>query len=613
MARLVFDKSSLPQLPEAPGVYIFLDDEGRPLYVGKAASLRDRVRSYFGAKDGRLVSQLIGESAKSMECILTGSVKDALILENSLIKKHRPRLNIRLKDDKTYFSLRLDRREEWPRLTIVRRRTPEDVLYFGPYPSASACRRTIQYLNSLFPLRTCPDSVLYNRSRPCLSYEIGRCVAPCVGYTDRERYGEIVDRVVRFLSGHDREVLAELEEEMKRAAGALEFERAAELRDRLRHIRDTLENPQVARRGGPDRDVVGLWLGEADVVITVLQVRDGQLAATSEFKVRRLGEPDEILAAFLGQWYGPDRAPPEQILLPRECADLDLHRQILEDRRGAAVDLRVPEKGEGARLLRLAERNAELSSERGQEEEDRHAAATDALQARLGLVHRPERIECFDISHLGGEQVVGSRVHFHLGRPVKSLFRHYRLREVQRNDDFAALEEVLGRRLRRGDAGEELPDLIVIDGGRAQLQRVVDVMRELAIDAVDVVGLAKAREPADRATEAAHERVWLPDREFPVILPRDAPETHLLGRVRDEAHRFAITYSRRLRVQERIRSVLELVPGIGRRRAQALLTRFGSVKGVRAASSDDLLSVPGMNRRLVESLLSWFDLHGAQD
>lgn len=608
MPRLPFDKASVEQIPRSSGVYIFLDERGKPVYVGKAVDLRSRVRSYFGAGDARLVSQVVNERARMLDFIVTGSAKEALILENSLIKKHAPLLNVRLKDDATYFSLRLDPKEEWPWLTIVRKRKREDVLYFGPYPSAHACRKTIQFLNRIFPLRTCPDSQLYNRSRPCISYEIGHCVAPCVGLVDRPTYMELVDKVVRFLSGRDAEVVKELEQQMHQAADQLEFERAADLRDRLQHVKETLQNPQVARRGGPDRDVIGLCDIGDEVALCVLHVRDGNLASSAHYTFKRHLETDALLAAFLGQFYSPERQPPAEILMPRECEDLELHREILEEARGAAVALRVPERGEGLRLLKLSERNAELGHKKTREEAERAEAGLQALQSRLNLFNLPERMECFDISHLAGEQVVGSKVSFLAGRPDKDQYRHYRLREVTRNDDFAAMEEVLERRLKRGLKEDDLPDLIVIDGGRAQLNRVVAVMRVLRIDTVDVVGLAKARTGARaHTTEMAHERVWLPDAEVPIVLPQDAPETHLLQRLRDEAHRFAITYSRRLRGKEKIGTVLELVPGIGRRKAQALLKHFGSLKDVKAATESDLAAAPGMTPRLAQAIIRFFE------
>ena len=606
MARLPFDRNSVPEIPRSPGIYVFYDDRGKPLYVGKAAELRTRVRSYFSkAADGRLVTKLLSDLAVAMDFVITGSEKEALLLENSLIKKHAPRLNIRLRDDKTYFSLVLDLGEKWPRLRICRRRTPKDVLYFGPYPSARACRQTIRFLSTIFPLRTCPDSVLNNRSRPCILAEMGRCVAPCVGEADPQHYREIAESMVRFLKGQDREVIKELEAQMLRAAEALRFEKAAEIRDRLKQIRTTLEQPCVARRSGVDRDVVGLYEGEGEVLLCVLHVRDGILESTDSYHLKPSEEIEALLGGFLGQYYSRRRLPPPQVLLPGECTDPVLHREILEELRGAAVELRVPERGEGLRLLRLAEENAQLSAgKRRKEDEDREALLI-SLQELLSLRQLPRRIECYDISHLGGEQVVGSQVSFVSGVPDKGLYRHYRLREVQRNDDFAALEEVLSRRLKRGVSEGDLPDLIIIDGGRPQLRRVMDVVRSLSLDEVEVVGLAKGRARA-QTTLGTHERIIFPDRDAPLVLERSTPVVHLLQRIRDEAHRFAISYSRRLRGKEKVASVLELIPGIGRRRARTLLTHFGSLAQVKSASEEEIAAVKGVSSEVARELKRFF-------
>ena len=606
MARLPFDAASVAELPKSPGVYVYYDDRGKPLYVGKATELRSRVRSYFNKRgDGRLVTRVLSDLAVAMDFVVTDSTKEALLLENSLIKKHAPRLNIRLRDDKTYFSLVLDLSEEWPCLRITRKRKPKDVLYFGPYPSARACRQTIRFLSTIFPLRTCPDSVLYNRTRACILAEMGRCVAPCVGDAEPERYREIAMRMVRFLKGQDREVIQELEKEMHRAAEELRFEKAAEIRDRLSQIRTTLTQPSVSRRAGVDRDVVGLYEGNDEVVACVLLVRDGILTATDTYHLAAHEEMDALLGSFLGQYYGPRRTPPPEVLLPRECTDPELHREILEDLRGAAVTLRVPERGEGIRLLRLAEENAQLSAKKTRKEDEDRQALLEELQRRLGLRNLPQTIECYDISHLGGEQVVGSGVCFVQGRADKRLYRHYRLKEVQRNDDFAALEEVIRRRLKRGQTENDLPDLMIIDGGRPQLRRVMDVFRELAVDSVEVVGLAKARANA-QTTEGRHERIVFPDREAPLVLERSGPVVHLLQRIRDEAHRFAISYSRRLRGKEKVGSVLELVPGIGRRRARLLLNHFGSLAHVKAATEEELAAVKGVTKDVATAIRTFF-------
>jgi excinuclease ABC subunit C len=609
MPRVPFDRESIARIPEEPGVYQFLDEGGKVVYVGKAQGLRSRVRAYLNQTDKRAFVGPIVSCARSVEFAATGSVKDALLLENNLIKQHAPRFNIRLRDDKTYFSLKLDLDAEWPRLVIVRRRKKEKGLVFGPYTSAQACRRTIQYLNSLFPIRTCPDSVLYNRTRPCLSHEIGRCVAPCVGLTTPADYRAILDRVVRFLSGHDREVLSEVEAEMKAAAQRMDYERAAELRDRLAAMRETVERPIVARRGGRDRDVIGVSdLGD-EVAIAVLHVQDGVLAHADNFAVKKLGEPAGILGAFLGQYYSGDRPVPPEILLPAECDDLDLYREILRER-GAGVELVIPERGEGLRLVRVAERNAELAWRERADDAEASIDVLDRLQEAVRLVHAPKRIECYDISHLGGADVVGSGVSFVLGKPAKALYRHYRLRDVQRNDDFAALEEVLRRRLRRGLDEGDLPDLLIVDGGRPQVARAMQVFRELKVSGVDLVGLAKARDGDPVARKpTSFERVVLADSEDPVILRPDSPELLLLMRIRDEAHRFAIQYGRRLRRKQAVSSVLELVPGIGTRRARAILQHFGSLAAVKAASRDQLQEVSGMSSTAAEAVVRYFADH----
>jgi excinuclease ABC subunit C len=604
--RLPFARESVERLPEAPGVYLFLDGAQRVLYVGKARDLRARVRTYFGSGDDRLVGRLIHRSARTLDFVLTGDEREALLLENSLIKRERPRLNIRLTDDKTYFHLRLDRRAPWPRLVIVRRPRPDGALHFGPYTSAQACRRTIQFLSAVFPLRTCPDAVLHNRVRPCMLHEIGRCSAPCVGLVTAEAYAVLVERTLRFLSGQDAEVTAELRAEMEAAAARLDFERAAAIRDQLRAIEMTVDLPRAGRGGGPDRDVIGVHEAGREAVVAVLEIRDGLLRGSHHYRVRRLGGTDELLGAVLGQHYGPDRRPPAEILIPALAADLELHRGILEGMRGAAVQLRVPERGEGGRLLRLAEANAESRASRDAAGREEAGRVRSRLRELLRLAVDPSRIEGYDISHHGGEEVVGSQVTFVDGEPVRRHFRRYRLREVQRNDDFAAMAEVLVRRIRRGLRDGDLPDLILLDGGPPQLQRAMEVLGGHGAIDVELAALAKARPGGPVGREAQHERVWRPFQARPVILDLHSPEALLLLRIRDEAHRVAHAYGRERLRRGALSSVLELAPGIGRRRARALLAAFGSVSALRRAPLDALAGVPGMTRRGALDLQRWF-------
>ena len=615
MPRVPFDAEGLQRLPAEAGVYTFLDAEAKPLYVGKASDLRSRVRAYFQGTDLRPYVPRIAGRAREVDYIVTGTTKDALLLENNLIKRFAPRYNIRLRDDKTYFSLRLDLAQEWPRLRIVRRRKDDGALHFGPYVSASACRKTIQFLNTLFPIRTCPDAVLYNRTRPCLNHEIGRCVAPCVGLTTQSAYRELIDKVARFLGGKDPDVASVVEREMEAAAERLDFERAAELRDRLEDVRRTVERAAATKGGGVERDALAVSLAAKDAVVAVLHARGTVLLEAETHRVKKIGDEGEILSAFLGQYYGPGRPLPEEILLAATPPDFDDHAAVFAERR-SGVRLSVPERGESERLTALARRNADLGARSEERDQPKPMSAVKALRKALDLVHVPERIECYDVSHLSGGEVVASGVSFSDGEPDKARYRRYRLKSVLRNDDFAALEEVLRRRLRRGLSEGDLPDLIVIDGGRPQIRRIVEVFKELKVGTVDLIGLAKAR-TGERAMGmfGGFERVVRPDQDEPVILPQTSPELLLLARIRDEAHRFAIEYGRRIRRRAATTSVLELVPGIGPKLARALLKVFQDVAAVKAASVEALATIPGMNVTKAGVLRAFFadyaDLGGA--
>lgn len=607
MPRVPFDAEGLQRLPQEAGVYVFLDGEAKPLYVGKAADLRSRVRAYLNGTDQRPYVPRIAGKAREVDYVVTGTTKDALLLENNLIKRFAPRYNIRLRDDKTYFSLRLDLAQEWPRLRIVRRRKDDGALHFGPYTSASACRKTIQFLNTLFPIRTCPDAVLYNRTRPCLNHEIGRCVAPCVGLTTAAEYRALIDKVARFLGGKDPDVATVVEREMEAAAARLDFERAAELRDRLDDLRRTVERAAATKGGGIERDALAVALAAKDAVVTVLHARGTVLLEAETHRVKKIGDEGEVLSAFLGQYYGSGRPLPEEILLAATPPDFDDHAAVLSERRPGGVRLLVPERGDGERLTNLARKNADLGARSEEPDQPKPMLAVKALRKALDLVHVPERIECYDVSHLSGGEVVASGVSFSDGEPDKARYRRYRLRSVLRNDDFAALEEVLRRRLKRGLAEGDLPDLIVIDGGTPQVRRVVEVFKELKVGTVDLIGLAKAR-TGERAMGVfgGFERVVRPGCDEPVILPQTSAELLLLARIRDEAHRFAIEYGRRIRRRTATTSVLELVPGIGPKLAKALLKTFQDVAAVKAASREALAAVPGMNEQKAGVLLAFF-------
>ncbi len=613
MATLPFETESLAHVPAAPGVYLFIGEKKEILYVGKAVNLKSRVRSYFSKKgDGRLVTSFLHRFARGLDFLVTGSEQEALILENSLIKKHAPKFNVRLRDDKTYFSLRLDLKHEWPWFTIVRKRKEEEgVLHFGPYTSASACRNTLNFLNTIFPLRSCRDSVLYNRSRPCISYEIGRCVAPCVDLVDQESYRRIVDEAVLFLKGKNRELMVELADRMREAAARTDYEQAAMLRDRIKAIETTVARPHVTRNLNEAFDVVGLFRGPEEIQLCILFIRDGQLTSSASFRFPAHHETDELLRSFLGQFYSQTRLPPAEVVLPEECAELGLMAELLSGMRGAAVKITVPERGEKRRQMLLATRNAELAWMQRNEKSDQVRRTLEELRRRLDLVHLPRRMECYDISNLMGTHVVGSGVAFLDGRPDKSRYRRYKIRSVEGQDDFKSMAEVIRRRLQRGLREDDLPDLVVIDGGPAQLDAAVEVMKDLRVDRVDIVGLAKARS-GKRADlpEKGKERIFKPGGAVPIILDQSGPEMNLLVRLRDEAHRFAITYHRRLRAKAQVSSILELVPGIGKQKARLLLKTFGSVTGVRAAADAELLALPGLTPALVATMRAFFATRG---
>ncbi|MFT7618291.1 MAG: excinuclease ABC subunit C [Planctomycetota bacterium] len=613
MAVLDFLHSEVKDIPTDPGVYLFLNEKHKILYVGKANNLRSRVRSYFGkTKDHRLVTDFVHRTARYMDFLVTDSEKDALLLENSLIKKHAPKFNVRLRDDKTYFSLRLDRKAKWPWFTIVRKRKEEEgVLYFGPYTSATACRQTLSYLNTMFPLRTCSDSVLANRSRPCISYEIKRCAAPCVDYITPEDYAKIVEDSVQFLKGKNNDLIRDLERRMKEASAKLDFESAALLRDRIDAIRTTVSQPHVTNKTQGAFDVIGLYRAVEETQLCVLFIRDGVLTASSSFLFEKLHDTDELLRSFLGQFYTSTNLPPAEVVLPEECAELPLIAETLAELRGAAVKIVVPERGEKRRQLLLADKNAELSYLQRHRDNTATEQTLSSLRGQLDLVRIPRRIECYDISNLMGTHVVGSGVAFMDGRPEKAKYRRYKIKTVDGQDDFASMAEVLKRRLKRGLKEFDLPDLVVIDGGTAQLDAVVKVFKELAVDQVDVISLAKARS-GDRATsmEKTKERVFKPGLTVPIILDQKSRELKILMRIRDEAHRFAITYHRRLRNKAQITSILELVPGVGKQKAKAMLTQFGSVKGVREASDEDIETVKGMTPSLISIMRDFFATQG---
>jgi excinuclease ABC subunit C len=695
----------LEGLPASPGVYIMKDHRGKAVYIGKAAVLRNRVRQYFqpASGDSRDFVPLLEGIVVDIETVITSNEKEALLLENTLIKKHQPRFNVNLKDDKNYLVLRLDPAAEWPRLEVVRRLGDDGAYYFGPYHSATSCREALRVVNRHFQLRTCTDHVLHNRRRPCLQYQIKRCPGPCVLPVSREAYGDQVRDVRLFLDGKSDELLERLRARMKEAAGRTDFEVAADIRDQVRALETTLEEQRVVSADFCDQDVIGFHREGIALEIVVMSIRGGKLSGSRAFSFTGQEFPDaELVSSFIGLYYDMGAPPPDEVLLPLEIEDAAVKAEWLTERRASLaigarsrkVEVLVPQRGDRRRLVELALKNAASSFATRRNARADTEIALGKLQKRLKLHKLPRVIECYDVSHIQGFATVASMVVFIDGKPEKSRYRTYKVRAPGRaggdikNDDFASMYEVLSRRFRRAreDAAEgradstwTLPDLIVIDGGKGQLGMALAAARDVGIDVrpgvgLSIVGLAKEREsvegggiepaelpapdveagadapaspveaapsepvppeappPAEavapeapaapvevpeapatpepppkkgrkgRGKDAKADAVKMPDRVFlahakdAILIRPNSAEMFILQHLRDEAHRFAVTFHRSQRKRLTLRSALAEIPGIGEGRQRLLLRHFGSVKKIREASLEDLAGVPGMTR-----------------
>ena len=613
MMREIMDEPrwSLVGVPDKPGVYLFRGADGAVLYVGKALSLRERLRSYRRpGGDGRLMIRFLHSEAESVECIVTRTEQEALLLEDALIKQHKPLHNVRLKDDKSFLMLRLDAGLDFPRFRFVRAHDPKGkrpgesqgrVRLFGPFASSRSLRRTLADLHRVVPLRDCPDSVFANRSRPCMKHQLGLCSAPCVGLISREDYALLVTRAERILGGDIGELEFELDMRMRAASEKQDYERAAGWRDRLSALRRTVERQGVRPADGIDRDVLALVRSARDALLHRLSFRDGRLSESRSHAFRSELPDDELWNNVVTALYGAGRLPPPaEVVLSCEPADLELFRHLF----GANTRWIVPQSGERRRMLDLAHENARTALNFQRSTKAAEEEALEALAELLDLPGPPEVIDCFDISTLQGEHTVASRVRLRAGHQDKSGYRRFKLRTVAGQDDFASLREVVGRSLRRGAQDNQLPDLIVIDGGAQQLASALEARAEAGAHDVPIIGLAKARSErrvGKKTRAASEERVFLPGVEAPLELGRNSPARLLLERIRDEAHRFAIRYHRKER--GRIRSQLDSIDGLGPVKKRALLTRFGSVAGIRAESLESLAAVPGIGPKLAQVIV----------
>ena len=583
-------QEKIRSLPDDPGVYLFKDEHGEVLYIGKAVSLRKRVQSYFTDRDfgydGERLGSMIGQIA-DVEFLLTRNELEALVLESNLIKERRPRYNIVLRDDKHYPFIRLNLKDPFPALQVSRRIKGDGALYFGPYVPAGTMWGLLALINRTFPLRTCRS--IAGRSL-CLEYRMGRCLGPCEGLVTREGYAEIVQKVRLLLEGKDQELIRELEQQMSEAAGRLEYERAATMRDRIASLRQATQNQRVISARGEDQDVFGLAQEGSEVQVQLLVVRGGRLIGRDSFVFDGVaaGGGAGVLGSLIAQYYLGARQIPKTILTSHLPAEADLLAAMLSSRAGRQVEIRVPERGAKAQLLEMAVGNAEAMLAQSLTSSAARERAMEEVQAALRLPRAPRRIECTDISNISGVLAVGSLVTFVDGQPSRRDYKRFRIQTVPGADDYAMQHEVLARRFAKKDW--PLPDLLLIDGGRGQLNIGVITAKEAGLPDLPLASLAKEEE-----------LVFRPGRTEPIRLPDGSRAKHLLQQVRDETHRFALTYHRSLRGKSGLRSVLDEIPGIGAQRKRLLLQRFGSLKRLRAASLEELQTLGGLPPRVAEA------------
>jgi excinuclease ABC subunit C len=606
--RTDYLRERLKALPDSPGVYLMRDLQGRVIYAGKALSLRNRVPTYFQA------SSVLPEHIAAMvarvyefEVITTATEKEALVLEQTMIKRHRPRFNIRLRDDKNYLYIKLPLNEDFPRITLVRRPGTDGARYWGPYTHAIALRTTLKTVRRVIPYRSCKDSE-FALGRPCFYYHLNLCPAPCAGFISRTDYHEQLEQIANFLDGRSDDVARRLKQQMQQAADTLEYEAAARYRDRLDAMERMAERQKVLAMSRYDQDLFGLARSNSHGSVRVFSVREGRLSGSENFDLVGLGKDQsnaDIMNAFVSQYYSSAIHIPKEVFVPEPLPDRDVIEQWLSERRGSQVTVRVPQRGKQRELLQQAAANAEETMRQMRITLDydaqRTASLLNDLQAKLQLPHLPVRIECYDISNIQGKSPVGSMVVFEDGRPKPAHYRHFRIKTVQGANDFAMLQEVLRRRFGRHARSEEgmpeepsfshVPDLLLVDGGKGQLSAAREVMEQMGYGDVPTFGLAKEQE-----------ELFRPNQSEPIRLPLDSEALFLVQRIRDEAHRFAITFHRVVRKKHAFSSVLDGISGLGPMRRRALLRQFGSIDNIRNASVEQLMEIKGITRAVAVAI-----------
>ncbi len=598
----MFPETALSSAPHSPGVYLMQDGKSTVLYVGKAKDLFKRLSSYAhysGTTHSKTAVML--DRVRKVETIITNTEKEALILEASFIKKYKPKYNIILRDDKNYPYIKVTVQENWPRVFMVRRKTRDKARYFGPYSSVGSMWATLRLIAALFPLRNCKGSEIQPRPRPCLNRQIDRCLAPCAGGADRVLYLEHVGKILMLLEGRNRDLIGTLEKQMLAASENLDFEGAAVLRDQIAALSRTLEKQVIAASHNKDQDVFGFARKDAAVMLAILFIRNGLINGSRTFFLADpYGDDASILSQVLGQFYHSDTLIPGEILLPFAPTDLQLLEEHLGDNAGMRIQVKIPQRGDSQQLVAMATTNALQAFEEKQQKSRSWDNLGESLQQTLHLARLPVRIECLDISNISGKQAIGSLVCFSLGEPDKANFRHYKIKTVEGPNDYAMMREVLERRLRRGMEEQNLPDLFVVDGGKGQLGMALAVAGELGItESIDWLGIAKERQDEG-------EKIYKPGRKNPILLPAHNPVLLFLMRIRDESHRYGITFHRKLRNKATLASALDNIPGIGTTKKQELLRHMGSLKRLKTATLPEFMEVKGIGPELASTIFKYF-------
>jgi len=591
-------------LPNSPGVYLMKDAEGNILYVGKAANLRHRVSSYFGAgqkptpKLQRMVSKV-----NDLDYFVTASEQEALVLELNLIKRHHPRYNVRLKDDKTFPYLKIDLNEDWPKVHITRRLEEDKGRYFGPFASAKSVRQTLKLIKGIFPFRSCSKPITGTDPRPCLEYHIGHCLAPCIGAVSREEYAEVIKQVILFLEGKQERVVQELESKMTKAAEALDFEMAAMFRDQIQAVERVIEGQRIATTVKGEQDVIAFASDKDQAYVQVFFIRSGKLIGRESFLLQgtRYEEPSQIMTSFIKQFYASSPHIPPLLLLQHPVEDMATIQSWLQGKRGGKVNIQMPRRGNKKQLVNIVAQNAQQGLEQLKIKQLASPAALstalEEIKRELQLPRLPSRLEGYDISDIQGMAAVGSMVVFDRGKPKPAHYRRFRIKTVSAANDYAMLREVLRRRFKRAsgasasDTWAILPDLVLIDGGKGQLSAAREAMQEMGAGSTPIASLAKE-----------NEEIFIPQKTKPITLPRSSPGLQLLQRLRDEAHRFALGYHHRIHKRKAFASALDTIPGIGPKRKRALLRQFGSVKAIKEASLEELAATRGMTLSLARKI-----------